>query len=93
MQVGIIMGSDSDLPTMRAAAEALRDFGIACEVRVPPAGHRQRAAAAQPCSPATAGLHREPHCAAAVATLLLFNGGAPAAAVRHHARPSVGITY
>lgn len=29
------MGSDSDLPTMRAAAEALRDFGIACEVRVP----------------------------------------------------------
>lgn len=33
-QVGIIMGSDSDLPTMRAAAEALRDFGIPCEVRV-----------------------------------------------------------
>jgi AIR carboxylase len=35
LQVGIIMGSDSDLPTMRAAAEALRDFSIACEVRVP----------------------------------------------------------
>jgi phosphoribosylcarboxyaminoimidazole (NCAIR) mutase len=33
--VGVIMGSDSDLPTMRAAAEALRDFGVACEVRVP----------------------------------------------------------
>ena len=46
VQVGIIMGSDSDLPTMRAAAEALRDFGIACEVGVPPASrHRQMAAA------------------------------------------------
>jgi len=32
--VGIIMGSDSDLPTMRAAAEALRDFGIPCEVTI-----------------------------------------------------------
>ncbi len=28
------MGSDSDLPTMRAAAEALRDFGIPCEVTI-----------------------------------------------------------
>ncbi len=33
-RVGIIMGSDSDLPTMRAAAEVLRDFGIAAEVTV-----------------------------------------------------------
>ncbi len=32
--VGIVMGSDSDLPTMRAAAEALAEFGIAHEVRV-----------------------------------------------------------
>jgi 5-(carboxyamino)imidazole ribonucleotide mutase len=32
--VGIIMGSDSDLDTMRAAAEALDDFGIASEVRI-----------------------------------------------------------
>jgi phosphoribosylaminoimidazole carboxylase PurE protein len=32
--VGIIMGSDSDLPTMRAAAEALDEFGIASEVTV-----------------------------------------------------------
>ncbi|WP_022927190.1 5-(carboxyamino)imidazole ribonucleotide mutase [Patulibacter americanus] len=32
--VGIVMGSDSDLPTMRAAAEALDEFGIAHEVRV-----------------------------------------------------------
>ena len=32
--VGIVMGSDSDLPVMRAAAEALAEFGVACEVRV-----------------------------------------------------------
>jgi 5-(carboxyamino)imidazole ribonucleotide mutase len=28
------MGSDSDLPTMEAAIEALNEFGIACEVRI-----------------------------------------------------------
>ena len=32
--VGVIMGSDSDWPTMRAAAEALDEFGVAFEVRV-----------------------------------------------------------
>ncbi|MEV4509431.1 5-(carboxyamino)imidazole ribonucleotide mutase [Dactylosporangium sp. NPDC049525] len=32
--VGIIMGSDSDWPVMRLAAEALDEFGIAYEVRV-----------------------------------------------------------
>jgi 5-(carboxyamino)imidazole ribonucleotide mutase len=32
--VGVIMGSDSDWPTMRAAAEALAEFGVAHEVRV-----------------------------------------------------------
>jgi len=32
--VGIIMGSDSDLPTMRAAAEVLTEFGVPHEVRV-----------------------------------------------------------
>ena len=32
--VGIVMGSDSDLETMRAAAEALDELGIAHEVRV-----------------------------------------------------------
>jgi NCAIR mutase (PurE)-related protein len=29
--VGIIMGSDSDLPTMAAAAEVLESFGITVE--------------------------------------------------------------
>ena len=33
-QVGVIMGSDSDWPTMQAAAEALAEFGVAYEVRV-----------------------------------------------------------
>ena len=32
--VGIIMGSDSDLPTMRAAAEALDELGVGCEVTI-----------------------------------------------------------
>ncbi|MCO1598725.1 5-(carboxyamino)imidazole ribonucleotide mutase [Micromonospora sp. RHAY321] len=32
--VGLIMGSDSDWPTMRAAAEVLDDFGVPYEVRV-----------------------------------------------------------
>jgi 5-(carboxyamino)imidazole ribonucleotide mutase len=32
--VGVIMGSDSDWATMRAAAEALTEFGVAHEVRV-----------------------------------------------------------
>jgi 5-(carboxyamino)imidazole ribonucleotide mutase len=32
--VGIAMGSDSDWPTMRAAADVCRDFGVPFEVRV-----------------------------------------------------------
>jgi 5-(carboxyamino)imidazole ribonucleotide mutase len=32
--VGIIMGSDSDWPTMKAAADALNEFGIASEAKV-----------------------------------------------------------
>jgi 5-(carboxyamino)imidazole ribonucleotide mutase len=34
IDVGIIMGSDSDWPTMKAAAEALDEFGIGYEVGV-----------------------------------------------------------
>jgi phosphoribosylaminoimidazole carboxylase len=33
-QVGIIMGSDSDLPTMRAAADILRELQIGYEIRI-----------------------------------------------------------
>ena len=32
--IGIIMGSDSDWPTMRAAADVCRDFGVPFEARV-----------------------------------------------------------
>ena len=32
--VGVVMGSDSDLKVMRAASEALHEFGVAHEVRV-----------------------------------------------------------
>jgi len=34
IRVGIVMGSDSDLPVMEGAAGALEEFGIAHEVRV-----------------------------------------------------------
>lgn len=33
-RVGIVMGSDSDWPTMKAAAEALEEFGVAYEADV-----------------------------------------------------------
>ncbi|KAK9811859.1 hypothetical protein WJX72_011292 [[Myrmecia] bisecta] len=33
-QVAVIMGSDSDLATMSAAAQVLEDFGVPCEVTV-----------------------------------------------------------
>ncbi len=33
-RVGIVMGSDSDWPTMQAAAEALEEFGVAYEADV-----------------------------------------------------------
>ncbi len=39
-QVGIVMGSKSDLPAMEAAENELRDRGIRCEVRVMSA-HRE----------------------------------------------------
>ncbi|MCU0494286.1 MAG: 5-(carboxyamino)imidazole ribonucleotide mutase [Chloroflexaceae bacterium] len=32
--IGIIMGSDSDLPTMQDAAEVCREFGVSYELRV-----------------------------------------------------------
>ena len=43
--VGIVMGSDSDLPIMQAAADALKSFDISCEMTVASA-HRSPARAA-----------------------------------------------
>ena len=34
IRVGIVMGSDSDWPTMKAAAKVCADFGVGCESRV-----------------------------------------------------------
>ncbi|MFN5697414.1 MAG: 5-(carboxyamino)imidazole ribonucleotide mutase [Cyanobacteriota bacterium] len=34
VRVAVVMGSDSDLPTMQPAVELLAGFGLACEVRV-----------------------------------------------------------
>ena len=34
IQVAIMMGSDSDLPTMEEAAKILKDFGVSYEMRV-----------------------------------------------------------
>jgi 5-(carboxyamino)imidazole ribonucleotide mutase len=43
MSVGVIMGSDSDWPTMKPAAEALAEFGIEHEVSVVSAHRTPRA--------------------------------------------------
>ena len=32
--VGVIMGSDSDLPVMQGAIDALAEFDVPCEVRI-----------------------------------------------------------
>ena len=42
-RVGIVMGSDSDLSTMGATAEALEEFGVSREVRVVSAHRTPRA--------------------------------------------------
>lgn len=41
--VGVVMGSDSDLPTMRGAIDALAEFGVPVEVRVLSAHRTPRA--------------------------------------------------
>ena len=33
-QVGIVMGSDSDMPVMAKAADILEELGISCEMRI-----------------------------------------------------------
>lgn len=50
-KVGILMGSDSDLPVVRKARETLSAFGVPCEVHVYSA-HRTPAQAQEFCSSA-----------------------------------------
>jgi hypothetical protein len=85
------MGSDSDLPTMRAAAEALRDFGVACEVTVPRCRQApaKRAAAGQPWRPTTPGLCRGTLLCCSGRRCALLSTAAPAAAMRQQATPSM----
>jgi 5-(carboxyamino)imidazole ribonucleotide mutase len=54
--VGVIMGSDSDWPTMKAAAEALDEFGVSYEVRVVSAHRTPMAMLDYACSAAGRGL-------------------------------------
>ena len=56
VRVGVVMGSDSDLPVMRAAAEALAEFGVACEVRVVSAHRTPQAMLAYAAGAADRGL-------------------------------------
>lgn len=56
-QVGIIMGSDSDLDTMREAAKVCEEFGVGCEVRVLSAHRTPHDAAEYAGSAETRGLH------------------------------------
>jgi 5-(carboxyamino)imidazole ribonucleotide mutase len=74
IQVAILMGSDSDLDTMRKAADALRELGIAYEIRVLSA-HRTpealekfiREAEARDCRAFICGAGMAAHLAGAVA--------------------------
>ncbi len=54
--VGVVMGSDSDLPLMRAAVEALAEFGLSAEVRVLSAHRTPRQALEYAQSAASRGL-------------------------------------
>lgn len=46
MKVAILMGSDSDLPVVKPAADTLKEFGVLCEVRIMSA-HRTPVEAAE----------------------------------------------
>ena len=78
-KVGIVMGSASDLPVVRKAAETLRSFGVPCEVHVYSA-HR---------TPAQAGdFARAAGCIIAAAGMAAHLAGAIAA---NTTLPVIGI--
>ena len=54
-KVGIVMGSDSDFPVVRKAAEALKEFGIPFEMRVLSAHRSPGRSLTSPGSPGTTG--------------------------------------
>lgn len=82
--VAVLMGSQSDWPTMQACTEALRGLGVEFEVRVTSA-HRTPAATAQYVSDASSRGCGVFICAAGLAAHL---AGAVAA---HTTRPVIGV--
>ena len=82
--VAVLMGSESDWPTMQACTEALGALGVEFEVRVTSA-HRTPAATAQYVSDASSRGCGVFICAAGLAAHL---GGAVAA---HTTRPVIGV--
>lgn len=56
IRVGIVMGSDSDLPIMRKCAEALEQFGIGCELVISSAHRHPEKTARYARGAAAAGL-------------------------------------
>jgi 5-(carboxyamino)imidazole ribonucleotide mutase len=83
-QVGIIMGSDSDLPVMKEAAKILDEFGIGYEIKVLSA-HRTPELTAEFAS----GAHKR-----GIKVIIAGAGGAahlPGVAAAYHPLPVIGV--
>ena len=82
--VGIIMGSDSDLPTMKEAAAVLEEFGVPYEVRVTSAHRTPRTMAAYASSAQRRGIR----------VIIAGAGGAahlPGMAASYTSLPVIGV--
>jgi 5-(carboxyamino)imidazole ribonucleotide mutase len=82
--VGVIMGSDSDLPTMKEAAAVLEDFGVPYELRVTSAHRTPRWMAAYATSARRRGIR----------VLIAGAGGAahlPGMAASYTTLPVIGV--
>lgn len=84
VQVGIVMGSESDLEVMRPCAEQLRDLGVTCEVRIMSAHRTPEAVAAWAGGAADRGLRVLIAGAGAAAAL-------PGVVAAHTALPVIGV--
>jgi 5-(carboxyamino)imidazole ribonucleotide mutase len=83
-RVGIIMGSDSDWPTMKLAAEACAEFGVPCETRVVSA-HR---------TPMDMARHGRTAAARGLKVIIAGAGGAahlPGMVASHTPVPVIGV--
>jgi len=92
--VGIVMGSDSDLETMKKCAEQLGALGIACEMRIISA-HRTPQAAHEYAASAAAGAeghHRGRGMSAALSGVLASETTLPVIGVPMASGPLAGWT-